>query len=131
MALFPVFGKPPSGPRLQRILNAESYREGPFHNLVPTDMRLKDISFFKLLGKMFNKPKDTVPPKPLDVVRTDLQSLSDGQVVWFRHSSYLIKLNGTTILVDPVFSNNAAPVSFFAKAFPVTTTYKAEDLPDI
>jgi L-ascorbate metabolism protein UlaG (beta-lactamase superfamily) len=35
------------------------------------------------------------------------------------------------ILVDPVFSGNASPFSFFAKSFPGTDVYGVSDLPDI
>ena len=48
-------------------------------------------------------------PLPLPFVKTDLtQADNDAPViVWFGHSSYLIRINGFNILVDPVFSNHA------------------------
>ena len=36
-----------------------------------------------------------------------------------------------TILVDPVFSGNASPVSLFAKAFPGTEMYGVEEMPEV
>jgi L-ascorbate metabolism protein UlaG (beta-lactamase superfamily) len=50
--------------------------------------------------------------------------------VWFGHSSYLIKIGKVHVLVDPVFSGNAAPFRMFAKAFPGTDSYDADKLPD-
>lgn len=52
-------------------------------------------------------------------------------LIWFGHSSYLISYKGTTILVDPVLSGNASPVSFFAKSFAGTDIYTADDFPHI
>ena len=131
MALFPVFGKAPSGARLERIHQSAGYAEGGFQNPVPTDVTLKDASFVGMLWKFFNKPSDTVPPKPLPSVHTDLQHLPSGQplIVWFGHSSYLLKVDNFHMLVDPVFSGNASPFSFFAKAFPGADAYGVEDLP--
>ena len=66
-------------------------------------------------------------------MRTDLRALPDEGVwvVWFGHSSYLLKVEGVTILVDPVFSGHASPVSFLAKAFPGTDVYGVEEMPEI
>jgi L-ascorbate metabolism protein UlaG (beta-lactamase superfamily) len=40
-------------------------------------------------------------------------------------------LGGKRILIDPVFSSSAAPVSFANKAFAGTNLYTAEDMPEI
>jgi L-ascorbate metabolism protein UlaG (beta-lactamase superfamily) len=40
-------------------------------------------------------------------------------------------MNGKNILVDPVFSGNAAPLSFMVKAFPGSNEYKPEHMPAI
>jgi L-ascorbate metabolism protein UlaG (beta-lactamase superfamily) len=131
MSIFPVFGKAPSGPRLQRIKNSPNYSNGSFQNLVPTAVMRKDTSFIKMLKEYRNRPADTTPPRPIPHVNTDLRSLPDNQatIVWFGHSSYLLKIGKTHILVDPVFSGNASPVSFFAKAFPGSNTYGVDDMP--
>lgn len=133
MALLPVFGKKPTGERLKRIEGSPQYAEGRFQNGVPTEVTLKDTSILKMLREYRNRPKDTAPPSSLPSVRTDLRYLSADApvIVWFGHSSYFIKVKGFTILVDPVFSGNASPVSFFAKAFPGADVYSVEDLPDI
>ena len=132
MALFPAFGKAPTGERLQRILKSPNYRDGSFQNLVPTEMSLKDVSFFKVLWEFLRKPANTIPAKAVPFVRTDLGVLPDDtvSVVWFGHSSYLLKINGVNILVDPVFSGNASPFRWFAKAFPGTDSYGVDDMPD-
>ena len=131
MSIFPVFGKAPTGARLQRIRHSPHYSDGSFQNLVPTVVTGKDASFLKMLKEYRNRPASTAPPRPIPSVRTDLRSLPDdaATLVWFGHSSYLLKIGKTHILVDPVFSGNASPVSFFAKAFPGSNTYGVDDMP--
>jgi L-ascorbate metabolism protein UlaG (beta-lactamase superfamily) len=69
----------------------------------------------------------------LPSVKTDLKILSDATptIVWFGHSSYLIKSNGFNILVDPVLKGNASPVSFLLKPFDGADVYSLDDLPTI
>jgi L-ascorbate metabolism protein UlaG (beta-lactamase superfamily) len=52
-------------------------------------------------------------------------------IVWFGHSSYFIRIENKNFLIDPVFSGNAAPLSFMIKAFPGSNIYKPEDMPVI
>ncbi|HZE84824.1 MAG TPA: MBL fold metallo-hydrolase [Puia sp.] len=133
MALLSAIGKNPSGERLHRIENSPNYRDGFFQNPVPTEVTVKGVSIFKMLREYLNKPADTKPPGPIPSIRTDLHSLPAGgaSIVWFGHSSYLLKINGVQILVDPVFSGNASPVSFFGKSFPGSDVYTVKDMPDI
>lgn len=128
-----TFGRNPSGARLERIKKSPNYRDGAFQNFHPTEVTLKSASFFKMMKDFLNKPANTVPPKPLPSVKTDLQALpaNTPTIVWFGHSSYLIKTKGMNILVDPVFSGNASPVSFFGKSFPGSDVYQVADLPTI
>jgi L-ascorbate metabolism protein UlaG (beta-lactamase superfamily) len=127
------FGKDPFGAKLARVRQSPNYRGGAFQNPMPTEMMLKDTSYPKLIWESFNKPSSVRPPKSLPSVKTDLKNLSDEKpvIVWFGHSSYLIKSNGFTILVDPVIRGHASPVSFFGKPFPGSDVYSLSDLPPI
>lgn len=127
------FGKNPAGDRLARIEKSPHYRDGSFQNIEPTEVMPKNASTIDMTREFLNRPADNVPQRALPTVRTDLNALPDSTptIVWFGHSSYLIKSNGTTILVDPVFSGYTAPVSFFSKAFPGTNVYSADDMPSI
>ena len=132
MRFFPVLGKAPAGRRLERILRSPHYREGSFQNPVPTEVTLKGTSFWKMMREYRKRPADTAPPGPLPTVRTDLKKLPDDRttIIWFGHSSYLLKIGRTHVLVDPVFSGHASPISFFARAFPGTNVYGVDDMPE-
>lgn len=127
-----VFGRLPTGKRLQRIKETANYKGGSFQNESVTPIMAEDASFWKTAKDFFSRSKNTDPSTPLPSVITDLKALSlANAVIWFGHSSYLVHLDGKTILVDPVFSRNASPVSLFAKAYKGTTVYSADDFPTL
>ncbi len=128
-----VFGKHPDGEILTRIEQSENFRQGSFQNIEPTEVMLKEASTFKVLKQFMDKPSTTEPSNILPSVKTDLKNLASDQpvIVWFGHSSYLIRYHNFTILVDPVFSGYASPIGIFGKAFPGSDVYSVDDLPSI
>lgn len=133
MAILQVLGKVPSGSRLKRIESSPHYANGAFQNPEPTQMILKDASYFKMIREYMNKPATTAPPVPIPSVRSNLFSFpAEGpMVVWFGHSSYFLKWLGMNILVDPVFSGHASPFAWFGTSFPGTDIYGVNDFPEI
>ncbi|MCD6066624.1 MAG: putative Zn-dependent hydrolase of beta-lactamase fold protein [Bacteroidetes bacterium] len=131
--LFKTFGKKPFGRDLEKIQQSPLYKNGAFQNPVPTRQMEEGVSIFKISMAFFNKPKNTEPPSPVPSVKTDLKNLPSGKpvIVWFGHSSYLIKADNKNILIDPVFSGHASPFSFSVKAFKGSNVYSTDDLPEI
>jgi L-ascorbate metabolism protein UlaG (beta-lactamase superfamily) len=128
-----VFGKNPSGTRLERIMKSPNYRDGAFQNLSHTSVMAEDGSYWKMLKDYFNKPEFVIPPKELPSIKTDLKALKAEKptIVWFGHSSYFIKSKDINILIDPVFSGSASPISAFVQAFKGADVYEVEDFPEI
>ena len=126
-------GKNPSGKHLEKIKQSPNYKKDGFENLSETPMMLKDTSYYELIKKTLNKNADVKPPSRLPSVKTDLKNIKSDHpvIVWFGHSSYLIRINNKNILVDPVFSGNASPVSFMVKAFDGSDVYTVDDFPGI
>ncbi len=110
-----------------------NYRNGVFHNQEHTVLMSPDSSMLKAFFKFMRKPRSVYPPAPLPALRRNLkeQLTDETSVTWFGHSSYLIRMNGQNILVDPVFSNHASPVPIFAKAFTGSNVFGPDDMPDI
>ncbi|WP_114784840.1 cyclophilin-like fold protein [Botryobacter ruber] len=128
------FGGRPTGERLALIKKSGNYRKGKFQNLSPTPSLAEGYNYFGVLYNfIFGKKDDLVPKSAIPSVTTDLQTLPPEQdlLVWFGHSSYLLQLEGKTILVDPVLNGYAAPFSWMNKAFKGANTYQVEDLPFI
>ena len=128
-----ITGKLPSGKLLQNLQQSPNYKKGTFQNLSPTSMKPEGISYWKMTREFMKKHPETAPSGKLPFVKTDLKKLNSPEpvIIWFGHSSYLIKIDNKTFLIDPVFSGNAAPVSFMVKAFPGSNEYKADDMPAI
>jgi L-ascorbate metabolism protein UlaG (beta-lactamase superfamily) len=129
----PVFGADPTGTRLARIEKSPNYKNGAFQNIHETPVSAKGGLSFKTMWKFFSPPATSSPSVSLPSIKTDLKNISSEQpvLVWFGHSSYFIKLNGKNILVDPVFSGNAGPVTFFTKNFPGSNVYNVNDFPEL
>lgn len=135
-AFFPMteFGKLPDGPRLEKIKASANWRDGQFHNETATPMMTNGKSRLSALWEfIFAKRKDVKPANALPAIKTDLQALdpAEDSVIWLGHSSWFMQISGHKILIDPVFSQYAAPFSFLNKAFPGDYPWSAADMPDI
>jgi L-ascorbate metabolism protein UlaG (beta-lactamase superfamily) len=128
-----ITGKNPSGKHLEKIKQSPNYKKDGFENLSETPMMLQDTSYYELIKKTLNRNPDVKPPSKLPTVKTDLKNIVSNKpvIVWFGHSSYFIRINNKNILVDPVFSGNASPVSFMIKAFEGSDVYTPDDFPEI
>ena len=128
-----ITGKPPSGKHLEKLKLSPNYKRNAFQNLSDTPMKPDDISYWKMMREFINKNRNTAPPRLLPSVKTDLSKLNSSKpvIVWFGHSSYFIRIENKNFLIDPVFSGNAAPLSFMIKAFRGSNIYKPEDMPAI
>jgi L-ascorbate metabolism protein UlaG (beta-lactamase superfamily) len=92
------------------------------------------VGFFTVLKQLlFEKNKRLKPVDPIPSLKTDLLNLDPAKdiLVWFGHSSYFMQVDRKKILVDPVLSGAASPVSFNMKAFKGTDVYTTDDIPEI
>src|SRR5678815_1047849 len=88
-----AFGKLPSGTRLQRIEKSPNYRDGSFQNVFKTEMMAEGVSYPKMMVEFFKKGVDREPTVILPSVKTNLKAITTSEplIIWFGHSSYLIK----------------------------------------
>lgn len=81
----------------------------------------KDTFSFDLIRDWLVGVENSVPDKKLPEVVPNIEDFQKDsevpKIIWFGHSSFLINFSGKMILIDPVFSNSAAPVSFMVKRF--------------
>lgn len=130
----PKFGKQPEGARLAQIEKSPRYIDGEFRNRVPEPPRPRNSSAAAgLLSYLVTKKDRPFPPQPVPTVKTDLFAINSQEdvIIWLGHSSYFIQLAGKKILIDPVFSDNAAPVPFANQAFDGANIYSVQDMPEI
>jgi L-ascorbate metabolism protein UlaG (beta-lactamase superfamily) len=130
----PQFGKAPEGARLARMLQSPNYRNGAFQNRNHTPDLAEGVSYYKVIKDfIFGKSKRAAPATVLPGEKTDLKNLNPDEdiIVWFGHSSYFMQIGGKRILVDPVFSGNASPLSFTTRSFNGADIYTVDDMPAI
>jgi L-ascorbate metabolism protein UlaG (beta-lactamase superfamily) len=130
----PRFGTYPAGERLEVIQRSPHFVDGAFRNLVATPILADDSSYLSVVASyLLQRVKNLRPDIPTPATKTDLKALDAGQdtVVWLGHSSFFVLLAGKRILIDPVFSPFAAPVSFSGRAFEGTNLYTAGDMPQL
>jgi L-ascorbate metabolism protein UlaG (beta-lactamase superfamily) len=123
-------------PESQRRINASpNFSSGKFLNQVPASMNMnfKD-SFTDIIqmikGSPLAKPKGGITADRLDPKFVQ-ENLAD-QVTWFGHSALLLKMNGLTLLLDPMFGKSPSPFPLFGpKRYSTKLPIEIEELPAI
>lgn len=133
----PQLGGTPAGSRLDRIKQSPHYKKGIFLNPVKTDMRFPFKSFIRAIYKTIFRSKDQAPQVPLQTIAFNKQEWevipdTETAIAWFGHSSVLIKIDGQTILCDPVFSERVSMFTTMGpKRFEYTSQMSVDQLPEI
>ena len=122
---------------LSLVLLAGCMSSGPKYSNPNPKKSSANFTFFEriaLMKKVFLDQGDRIPKDKLPEVRPDLESFlaqdDSMKFIWFGHSTILLNMDGKNILIDPIFSGAASPVSFAVKRFqpPVLSL---EELPEI
>jgi hypothetical protein len=132
--LQPKFGSAPSGKRLERIKASPQYSNGKFQNQSHTPQLTEGAGFGSVLKEfLFEKKLRKKPSQPLPSAKTNLLQLrkEEDVLVWMGHSSYFMQVDGKTMLVDPVLSGTASPLSFTTRSFAGADIYTTNDIPEI
>ena len=133
----PRMGADPEGARLERILASPNQQDGLFRNLQPTSMDLPASKMLTLMWEMLRggngrEPVDTIPTVPFDRAAWDMLPDTGWALAWFGHSSLLLRMDGKTFLLDPVFGERASTFSFVGpKRFNYTGHMSVDQLPHI
>ncbi len=120
--MFPVLGSRPTVEERERYAALEAYNPeaGVFQNrrLELFAQTRENTEFLPMVHKWFSERADGRPTSRLPEQQPDLQAFlapgSDTRVIWFGHSTFLLNVAGTIVLVDPVFSETAAPAQHFS-----------------
>jgi L-ascorbate metabolism protein UlaG (beta-lactamase superfamily) len=120
-----AMGTNPDEDRITKFKKSKNYdaKENVFVNRRPKlieQMWSKNMSFSNFY-KFFKGVADARPKEKMPEIKPDMQEFlrpsKDLKAIWFGHSSFLLNMDGKIILVDPVFSGSAAPISFMVKRF--------------
>lgn len=130
------FGAKASKQELASFSKSKNWDGKKFVNLEETSMDINIQDMPKLMYKQFFEKKNREPKSPLPIMKFDkdefLEPSEEAKFIWFGHSVVLLRMNGITILIDPMLGPNAAPISPFpVKRFSENTLDIIDELPDI
>jgi L-ascorbate metabolism protein UlaG (beta-lactamase superfamily) len=117
------------------LLHRAVRQDGKFQNPVPT--RVGGLSLiFKIVPLYLTSKEEKEPLEPLGPFHTDAQVYaappkSGLRVTWFGHSSMLLEIDGTRILIDPVWDNRAAPTRWVGPKRFFAPTLRLKEMPAI
>ncbi len=133
------FGKLPSQEESEKFKSSAHYdpKKEIFVNRRPDIMEAtnKRVRSFSGIWKiLFGGSSDAKPDFELPGVAPDFakfqEASEDIKLIWFGHSSLLLNLGGTHVLLDPVLSESTGPYGFMMRRFRKTVALP-ESLPRI
>lgn len=127
-------GRAPSSEVMSQRVPAVQFKNNELQNEIDTPSQTGDFSFTKLIREQISPSNPNRRPSvALPSVRSNLTELTTkaSSIVWFGHSSYLLTLDGMTVLADPIMSGHASPFANLIKSFDGTDVYSTDDLPPI
>ena len=103
-----------------------------FHNSNGSQNSKSFFDFLSFLQKFILRTVDPFEKEGFPWRKPDLQFSSEQpSVTWIGHSTLLVRLNGKTILTDPIFSTRASPFSILGPKRVVPPALSLHELPPI
>lgn len=129
------FGAKPSKSDLENYSKSAYWNTTIFKNLEETNMEFSWSKFPKFLkAQLFKKEGREAKSLPIISFENELLQSSNPlmQSIWYGHSAIFMRLNNTTILIDPMFGSDAAPIApFKVKRFSDATLNHIDSFPEI
>ncbi|SFB37699.1 L-ascorbate metabolism protein UlaG, beta-lactamase superfamily [Algoriphagus aquimarinus] len=132
----PEFGGNQSKQKLAEFEKLDYFEDGKFSNLMPTNMDMDFSEAIKMLPEFFKNDPSRRPDFDLPITHRDsLELVTKDQptrLVWFGHSTFLLQIDGKTILIDPMFGEVPAPNPLLGKKrYSKELPIEVEKLPQI
>jgi len=130
------FGAKPTKLDIENYSKSRQWDGEKFVNIENTSMNVSIWTIPKILYKQICQRKGRAPENPLRIISFNREAFEKPsetmKFVWYGHSVLLLRMNGLNILIDPMFGNNAAPISPFPiKRFSENTLAIIDELPMI
>jgi L-ascorbate metabolism protein UlaG (beta-lactamase superfamily) len=126
----PVIGGSPDSASTALIAQSPNYNGKKFVNTIATSVSTPDNEESMDLWGMISPRDGKIPSEPMPSGVFNKNTFSNGDLVWFGHSTVLLKTEDVTVLTDPIFYN-ASPIPFTIQPFPVSNKISIQDLPPI
>jgi L-ascorbate metabolism protein UlaG (beta-lactamase superfamily) len=112
--LNPVFGGNPTKEQKEHYKQLGNYVNGKFVNEIPTSLKMSASDYITMLKDSFAGAKGRNPDGviPVSNINWDKIKSEKDSLTWLGHSAFLISIDNKKILLEPMLSSIASPVSF-------------------
>ena len=129
-------GRYPSKQQETEYERLSNYSDGQFQNpykRIDDTVRRASVPRSRFNKERYSRFKKPVLSQPMPSVKINLKDtvFEAPTIVWFGHSSYMIRSKDFTVLVDPVFSGYGSPLWFINRNYAGSNVYSLKDLPDV
>lgn len=138
VAFYPSFGGDVTKELQEQYVDSQQFENGVFHN--QNRETAKDFGLSKVLKIIrkffFENVENGVPEQNIAVQKinpADITASADGtKLYWFGHSTFLMHMAGSVMLIDPMFGDVPAPHPWLgSKRFSDELPIEIENLPKI
>ncbi len=110
----PAFGGNPTKEQKEMYQHLNNYVDGKFINEDPTELAINSSNASSTNEDSTSEAKDRNPTSPIPVSVIDWNKIKseNDSLTWFGHSAFLFSIDNKKVLIDPMLSPIASPVSF-------------------
>ena len=115
---------------------SKNWKNGEFQNLEKTEMVTNPFQIGRIIYKQLTQSVVKEPAEPLPVLPFDKTSFlapsEKTKFIWYGHSAVLMRMNGKTLLVDPMLGPDTTPIAPIpTKRFSKNTLQLIDEFPEI
>lgn len=131
------FGARPTKTDIQKYSRSAHWEKGRFINPEKTSSGINLRDFPQFFYQQFIRPNNRIPGKEIKIQNKPVRSLSADSPIrarWYGHSVLFLQIQSLNIFIDPMFGENAAPISpipikrFSRKTIDIPAILPAADL---
>ncbi|MDK2911148.1 MAG: hypothetical protein PWR29_105 [Methanolobus sp.] len=113
MNIHPAFGGTPTTEQKEAYQDLSNYADGNFVNDIPTKVFANPSDTSSESGDSASGAKDRSPAVPIPVSAIDWKRIEseNDSLTWLGHSAFLLSVDNKKLLIDPMLSPVASPVS--------------------
>jgi L-ascorbate metabolism protein UlaG (beta-lactamase superfamily) len=110
----PAFGGNPTAEQKEFYQHSNNYVDGKFINEDPAELVINSSDDSSTNDDHASEAKDRNPAGPIPVSAIDWNKIKseNDSLTWFGHSAFLLSIDNKKLLIDPMLSPIASPVSF-------------------
>nr|WP_312292592.1 MBL fold metallo-hydrolase [Clostridium chromiireducens] len=110
----PAFGRKPTNEQKESYKQFNNYVNGKFVNEAPTSLNMSFSNILSMIKDSITGDENRNPHGeiPVELINWEKIKRENDSLTWLGHSSFLLSIDNKKMLLDPILSPIASPVSF-------------------